>query len=114
MLDLGYEPRVPLTAIDAHKGVGEYAFRNPNTGALVEFHTERTFRYHPRAVPIEKLFQRRAFVPIDGRNVPALSLEDELLLICIHGTKHFWERLMWIADVSALLSSPNPPEDCAT
>jgi hypothetical protein len=43
-------------------------------------------------------------VPFDGHDVPALSTEDELILICIHGAKHFWERLMWIADVSALVS----------
>jgi hypothetical protein len=104
MLDLGYEPRVPLTAIDARKSVGEYAFRNSNTGLLVEFHTERTFRYHPRPLQIEKLFERSAFVTIDGREVPVLSLEDELVLICVHGAKHFWERLMWIADVAALIS----------
>jgi len=36
--------------------------------------------------------------------VPVLSLEDELVLICVHGAKHFWQRLMWIADVAALIS----------
>src|SRR6202040_3025617 len=75
-----------------------------------EFHTERTFRYHPRRLPIEKLFQRRALVAIDGRDVPALSLEDELILICVHGAKHFWERLMWIADVAALISAKQTPD----
>src|SRR5439155_5626844 len=35
---------------------------------------------------------------------PALSVEDELVLICVHGAKHFWERLIWIADVAALVS----------
>jgi hypothetical protein len=105
MLGLAYEPRIPLTAIHARKMPGEYSFRKPATHLLVEFHTERTFRYHPRPLQIENLFQRRACVTIDGRDVPALSLEDELILICIHGAKHFWERLMWIADVAALISS---------
>ncbi len=110
MLDLAYEPRVPLTAIDAKKIPGEYAFQKPGTDLLVEFHTERTFRYHPRRLLIERLFERRASVTIDGRDVPALSLEDELVLICVHGAKHFWERLMWIADVAALISSRRPPD----
>jgi hypothetical protein len=110
MLDLAYEPRVPLSAIDAKKSPGEYVFRKSATNVLVEFHTERTFRYHPRRLPIEKLFQRRAFVTIDGRDVPALSLEDELVLICVHGAKHFWERLMWIADVAALISAKQAPD----
>jgi hypothetical protein len=104
MLDLGYEPRIPLTAIDAKKSAGEYAFRNSNTGMLVEFHTERTFRYHPRPLQIGSLFARCVSLTIDGRSVPVLSLEDELVLICVHGAKHFWERLMWIADVAALIS----------
>jgi Uncharacterised nucleotidyltransferase len=110
MVDLAYEPRIPLSAIDAKKSPGEYVFRKSSTNVLVEFHTERTFRYHPRRLPIEKLFQRRAFVTIDGRDVPALSLEDELVLICVHGAKHFWERLMWIADVAALISAKQSPD----
>jgi putative nucleotidyltransferase-like protein len=110
MLDLTYEPRVPLTAIDVKKIPGEYAFRKPSTQLLLEFHTERTFRYHPRPLQIEKLFERRAFVSIDSRDVPALSPEDELVLICVHGAKHFWERLMWIADVAALISAKQPPD----
>jgi hypothetical protein len=104
MIARGYAPKVPLSAIKASKFPGEYAFRKPATDLLVEFHTERTFRYHPRRLSIERLFARCSFVMIDGRAVPALSIEDELVLICIHGAKHFWERLMWIADVAALIS----------
>jgi hypothetical protein len=110
MVDFAYEPRVPLKAIEAKRSPGEYVFRRVGTEVLVEFHTERTFRYHPRRLPIEKLFQRRAFVTIDGRDVPALSLEDEIVLICVHGAKHFWERLMWIADVAALISAKQAPD----
>jgi hypothetical protein len=40
---------------------------------------------------------------MDAQEVPALAIEDELVLICIHGAKHFWERLLWIADVAALV-----------
>jgi putative nucleotidyltransferase-like protein len=104
MIALGYAPTVPLGAIQAAKFPGEYAFHKPGTQLLVELHTERTFRYHPRRLPIERLFERRVYVTIDSREIAALSIEDELVLICVHGAKHFWERLMWIADVGALLS----------
>ena len=40
---------------------------------------------------------------MDAQEVPALAIEDELVLICIHGAKHFWERLLWIADVATLV-----------
>ena len=40
----------------------------------------------------------------DGHDVPVLSVEDELILNCIHAAKHFWTRLMWVADIAALIS----------
>ncbi|MGB6596581.1 MAG: nucleotidyltransferase family protein [Candidatus Acidiferrum sp.] len=104
MIGLGYEPRIPVSAIQAKKAPGEYAFRQGATKLLVEFHTERTFRYHPRPLPLEKLFARQTRVRIDAHEIPALSPEDELVLICIHGGKHFWERLNYIADVAAFVS----------
>jgi hypothetical protein len=113
MTTFGYAPKVVLSAIQASKFPGEYAFHKP-TDLLVEFHTEKTFRYHPRQVPIESLFARSSDVTIDGRAVPALSIEDELVLICIHGAKHFWERLMWIVDVAALISKNPVDWDLAT
>jgi len=104
MMNLGYEPSVPVAVIRAKKVPGEYVFRQSRTKLLVEFHTELTFRYHPRPLPVEKLFSRQARVSIDAHEIPALSPEDELLLICIHGAKHLWEKLGYIADVAAFVS----------
>jgi len=104
MMNLGYQPSVPVAAIRAKKVPGEYVFRQSRTKLLVEFHTELTFRYHPRPLPVEKLFSRQVNVSIDAHEIPALSPEDELLLICIHGAKHLWEKLSYIADVAAFVS----------
>lgn len=100
---LEYEPRIPIGAIRSRKIPGEYVFRQTRSKLLVEFHTELTFRYHPRPLPLESLFRRRVQVAFDGNAVPALSLEDELVLICVHGAKHFWERLIYVADVAAFV-----------
>jgi len=104
MLALGYEARIPVTAIQSQKIPGEYVFRHSRSKLLVELHTEKTFRYHPRPLPIEQLFRRQVQVAFDGTAVPALSLEDELILIAIHGAKHFWERLIYIADIAAFVA----------
>jgi len=104
MMALHYEPKVPLKAVHARKVPGEYVFVRRDTKLLVELHTERTFRYHPKPLSVEKLFERQARARFDGHDVPSLSTEDELILICIQGAKHFWERLMWIADVTALVT----------
>src|SRR5208282_6442892 len=100
MLALGFEPAVAVSAIRAGKIPGEYLFRRKGTQRAVELHTERTFRYYPRAMRMEELFARKRQLLLDRRDVPALSLEDELVLDCVHGSKHFWERLMWVCDVA--------------
>ena len=100
----GFSPAVPLSAIDAGKIPGQYLFSKPDSKLIVELHNDLTLRYFPRRLPIEEFFARQIRVRLDAREAPALSVEDELVLICIHGAKHFWERLMWIADVAALVS----------
>ncbi len=104
MLDSNYEAAVSLRAIDAGKIPGQYLFSKPDSKLLVELHNDFTLRYFPRPLPIEDFFARQIRVRLDGHEVSALSVEDELVLICIHGAKHFWERLTWIADVAALVS----------
>jgi len=100
----GYEAAVPLSAIDARKIPGQYLFSRSDRKLLVELHNDFTLRYFPRRLPIEELFARQGRVPLDGHEVPGLSLEDELVYICVHGATHLWERLGWIADVAALVT----------
>lgn len=90
----------------AGKIPGEYLFKRSGAQQIVELHTEKTFRYYPRAMRIEDLYAWQRSAPIEGREVPALCLEDEFVLNCIHGTKHFWERLMWPADIAAIVARP--------
>jgi len=103
LAEAGYAPRVPLSAIRAGRVPGEYLFEHASTGMLAELHTEQSLRYFPKALPVEEYFARQCAVEIDSRGVPALSPEDEVVHICIHGSKHLWERLAWIADVAAIL-----------
>ncbi len=101
---IGYQATVPLRVIDAGKIPGQYLFAKPEAKLLVELHNDFTLRYFPRRLPLEKFFARHMLVHLDAHEIPALAVEDELVYICIHGTKHFWERLSWIADVAALVT----------
>jgi hypothetical protein len=104
MTAAGYQAAVPLSAIDAGRIPGQYLFSKPDSKLLVELHNDLTLRYFPCRLPIEEFFARQVRVRLDAHEAPALSVEDELVLICIHGAKHFWERLIWIADVAALVA----------
>ncbi len=104
MMAAGYHAAVTFAAIDAGKIPGQYLFSRADSNLLVELHNDLTLRYFPRRLPLEAWFERQVCVQLDSREAPALSVEDELVLICVHGAKHLWERLMWIADVAALVS----------
>jgi hypothetical protein len=104
MIATGYQAAVSIAAIDSGKIPGQYLFRRPEAKLLVELHNDRTLRYFPRRLPLEKFFERQVRVRLDAHDAPAPCVEDELVLVCIHGAKHFWERLIRIADVAALVS----------
>jgi hypothetical protein len=104
MIAAGYEPEIPAEAVSPEKIPGQYVFVRIASPLLVELHTERTMRYFPRGLPIEEFFARRQPVSVDGHQIPALAVEDELILICIHGAKHLWERLSLVADVAAFVA----------
>ena len=107
MISAGYQPEIPVEAISSQKIPGQYLFVRTAGPLLVELHTERTMRYFPRGLPIEEFFARRQYMSVDGHHIPALAIEDELLLICIHGAKHLWERLSLVADVAGFVTRQN-------
>ena len=41
----------------------------------------------------------------NGDRFRKLRAEDAISVLCIHGTKHWWERLRWICDVAELVNS---------
>src|ERR1700731_1075046 len=104
MISAGYNPEIAVESLSPQKMPGQYLFVRIAAPLLVEFHTERTMRYFPRGLPVEEFFARRQLVSVDGHHIPALAIEDELLLICIHGAKHLWERLSLVADVAAFVT----------
>jgi Uncharacterised nucleotidyltransferase len=83
---------------------GQYAFSREATRTQVELHTERTLRYFPVPLNFEKMNRRLITVELCGRMVRTFSIEDTLVMLCVHGSKHFWERLLWILDVAQLIS----------
>lgn len=103
VVDAGYDSRISAEAIRSGKIPGEYQFRGQGTRMILELHTEHTLRYFPLRLPIEEYFQRKTSLSFDRRVVPALSAEDEFVLISVHGPTHFWERLIWISDVAAMV-----------
>jgi len=83
---------------------GQYAFSREATRTQVELHTERTLRYFPVPLNFEKMSRRLISVDLCGRTLRTFSIEDTVVMLCVHGAKHFWERLLWILDVAQLIA----------
>jgi len=81
---------------------GQYAYWSEAPARHIELHTEATLRYMPRRLDLEPMLARRETVSLAGTQVLTFSPEDALVLLSVHGSKHFWDRLGWIADIAAL------------
>ena len=106
MLGLGYEARFPWILSKNSKAAlvpGEYNYRDEKRRAVVELHTELTLRHFPVAPNLDQFAQRLVIVAVAGQAVPTFAAEDLLVALCVHGSKDFWERISWIADVSELI-----------
>jgi len=54
----------------------------------------------PLAPDFEPFWKRLGKYSFQGRMVLAFSPEDLLLLLCLHGAEHCWERLNWVCDLT--------------
>lgn len=113
ILSIGFSRVAPSLNAERAQIPGQYAYRKGAALAaraleetLVELHTEDTLRYFPQRLDLAELCARRQPVELAGRQVLTFCAEDTLLLLCVHGSKHFWERLGWIADLAALAQVP--------
>lgn len=84
---------------------GQYSFLSGPQKILVEIHTERTLRYFPTAIDFQSLTGRLMTVEIGEQSIRTFSVEDTMVMLCVHGAKHFWERLSWVLDIAKLASA---------
>jgi hypothetical protein len=106
MLGLGYRPRfdwIVSSGVPSSIIPGEYNYRDEKRRIMVELHTELTLRHFPKVPDLEDFSNRLTFVKLNDREIPTFSVEDTLIVLSLHGTKDFWERLLWIADISELI-----------
>ncbi len=82
----------------------EYPFLSPS-GILVELQWRIVPRYFSLSLSEEQYWSRIQPLTVCGQEMNSLACEDLLLLLCFHGGKHGWEKLIWLADVAELVVS---------
>lgn len=110
---LGYEPKFQRSRLSTEPDAdipGEYVFVHKVNRAVVEIHTEATLRHFPRPPNIQDMSRRSMEITLTGRQVATFGWADTLLLLCVHGAKDFWSRLIWIADVAEIIDRLDAPD----
>jgi hypothetical protein len=85
---------------------GEGVFFSPDRRVLIEVkgHLEK-FKFSDFDPVFDEVWDRRSHTALGLSEIPVLAVEDLLLALAVHGSKHLWRRLNWIVDVAAMISS---------
>jgi hypothetical protein len=82
--------------------MGELEMVRASDGQWVELHTAIVPTYFGRGRLSESFWERLTSTRVARASVPALDPVDEMQALCVHGSKHRWERLSWIVDIAML------------
>ncbi len=107
LLSRGYELKTELEdGLPANRNYFEFHFERESDGKVVELRwkLELQPRFR-RDLGMEWVWPRRTLVSIGGVDVPNLDPISTLLILCMHGTKHLWSRMIWVYDLARLLET---------
>jgi hypothetical protein len=107
LASLGYAPRA-----GSERLTGSHAMRFQElvfTRArkpLVELHTTLTrAASYRRSLPLSEVWSRTQHFTVDGITLRRLHPYDEVLYLCLHlAAQHNFDRLIWLVDITQLLS----------
>lgn len=107
LLERGCKLKTPVRTdgTPVYSDVYEYSFERPADGMTIELRwrlSEPRFRCD---LGLDWVWPGRRMAMLAGAEVPNLSPEITLLMLCMHGSKHAWPRLIWICDVTRLLAA---------
>ncbi|HEV7892978.1 MAG TPA: nucleotidyltransferase family protein [Pyrinomonadaceae bacterium] len=110
--DSGYAPQGFTPEQESALARTQHAVSYARDGGrlIVELHRDVSSKDFADVTLDDAAWSRATRVSILNGTVAAPSAEDLLLALCVHGTKHLWERLAWVCDMAGLVNS-NPKLD---
>lgn len=100
------EPQLTSAQQASHlRGQCAIQFFHNDRFAVVDLHWGLTAKNFPFALSSEELFARSEKISLAGHAVETFDKVDLLLYLCVHGAKHYWRRLEWVASIAGLVRS---------
>ena len=103
----GYTPTKSLTTTQQElllRTQHNLQLARDNNRLLLELHWEVAPHLFASSVQENELWQNLETININGVAMKTLSAGDLLFSLCVHGSRHLWERLGWICDVAELIA----------
>jgi hypothetical protein len=104
LLELGYKSEYPIEYL-ANKTLLKIAKDMPFSNGNI--HVEMHWRLFEEKFIQSKIGEQFNFshdqFDMRGQNINVLNVDSLILYLCIHGSKHFWERLEWLTDIDRLI-----------
>ena len=100
---LGYEMRPRLTPAQLASHLGnhcELQFMRDEWFTVVDLHWELAPRSFVFKLHADEVMSRLQTVSLAGTPVETFGAEDLVLYLAMHGAKHLWRRLEWIASLA--------------
>ena len=107
LISQGYRPEIELPTAQETvflKFQRDYKFFCDGDTGIVELQWRIPPVYFPFYFDTQYLWKHLEPVSIAGREIKTISPEHLILILCIHGLCHCWERLEWVCDVAKLIS----------
>jgi hypothetical protein len=79
--------------------------RHPARNVVLELHWLLTERYLSIHLPVQRFWENLVPARLAGRTVSVFAPEDLLLYLCVHGSKHRWDRLEWLCSIAELIAA---------
>jgi len=106
LAEIGYCPSAGLTPALARFWLRtgyERSFDSAAGKNLVELQWALLPYFYGVDLSVDDLLARAGRTVVGGCEMPCLSPEDSLLVLCLHAAKHLWTRLIWLADIAETL-----------
>lgn len=111
LMDRGLLPQFELTEKEEliyFDFRSEHSYASPDKKLVIDLHCSLTPRHFSRTLDLDRYWNRLRPVRLGDTDILTFSHQDLVLLLCIHGAKDMWERLVWVADIAQVLRVGGP------
>ena len=106
LLTAGYVSRYGMSEAQervVQGSFGHYVFIRREDEVPVELHWRFARAIYPWTLPVDDVFARAHHLDIAGASILTCDPLDSVLLQCMHGARHEWETLEWLAALAGTL-----------